>query len=233
LTDRIVTAAESAPRFAQDRIAEILRLQACDPAFVRLFREPNADVMTPPARAGVQWRADWIADADAVVAAARDGGFGLAVATDTALQTPIADLMIAAVELRAPGAVSDDLRERISTAVHEATVNACVHGNLGISGGGARDVDAFYAAIAAGANDDRRALKTVTISAAIAQGELVVDIRDQGEGFAPANDEVRPEQGYTGRGLSLIRTFADGLELLDGGRHIRLSFRLEDAGDAA
>ena len=223
---------DPAPSPIRERLAAALRAQACDPHWVRLFRDPDAAVIAPPARAGVQWRADWVADPAALLAAAKRGGFGLALATDTALRAPVAELLIAALRARRPDILTAAFRDRVATALHEATVNACVHGNLGVAGGGAHDVDAFYAAVAAAADDATRAGKTITVAATLDDRALTVDVMDQGGGHTSCGDAVASDDAYTGRGLALIKVFADTLEFRDGGRHTRMTFTLpaEEAG---
>ncbi|MEM6492503.1 MAG: hypothetical protein AAF684_11475, partial [Pseudomonadota bacterium] len=147
---------EQPPTFARQTLADALQATSCDPAIVDLFDVPTPEVVAPPICAGVQWTSDAVADPSTICAAARDGGFGFALFTDSALREPISDIVVAAIAARLPGGLSDAMVDRIGTAVHEALVNACVHGNLGIGGWGEMSADAFYRTIAETAADPAR-----------------------------------------------------------------------------
>ena len=70
------------------------------------------------------------------------------------------------------------------------------------------------------------------IAAAIRDGRLAIAVRDEGRGMLP-----RPDSPGLGLGLPLIATLAETLELgrgvEDGRTEIRMTFRLEPAGEAA
>ncbi len=99
----------------------------------------------------------------------------------------------AAGELAAQCGFSEEIRFGIDLAVREATVNAIRHGNQ------------FDAA------------KQVTLSFETTPEQLTIKVRDEGKGLDPAivPDPLAPENVFkgSGRGLLLMRTFMDKVEV--------------------
>ncbi len=173
--------------------------------------------------------------------------------TATAHDLQLGGRLLAAIGARHP--LSGHRRDDIELALHEAVSNALVHGNLGVSGMkelSAQELERFSRDLGDGLADPVLAARRIAIAVRIdppqtapagrglgpgpgpAEGLpedasengralATVEITDQGAGFVPR----RPEQaGASGRGLDLIGSIADGLEIEDGGRRIRLRFRL-------
>lgn len=121
-------------------------------------------------------------------------------------------------------------RERchsVATGLAEAVANAVLHGNLGLDGPERRDLDGFAALAGMAADrvrDPARAWLRIELrarrraSASFPPGSFTVEVADEGRGYVP----VAPER--PGGGLALIRACADAVELLDGGRCIRMRF---------
>lgn len=118
--------------------------------------------------------------------------------------------------MRQMGLFDEAARMRVGMAVHEAAVNAIVHGNLEVSSDlKAGDWAVYLAEVKGRAGRppyrDRRV--TVTIRAARRPPSLEVRVRDQGRGYDPAAlpDPTDPANLdlSCGRGLLLIRTFFD------------------------
>lgn len=68
-----------------------------------------------------------------------------------------------------------------------------------------------------------------TVKCAFENGCLVIDIHDQGRGFANWNESepVPPRPvGTRGYGIFIMRRFMDTVSYTDGGRHLRLTKRL-------
>ena len=93
----------------------------------------------------------------------------------------------------------------IDMAVREAVTNAMVHGN----------------------QEDEA--KSVEVILSCLKDALEIEVRDQGEGFDPANvpDPTEPANILkpSGRGIFLMRTFMDEVEWLarpDGGTAVRM-----------
>lgn len=102
--------------------------------------------------------------------------------------------------------LSDEVYGNILVATMEATNNAIVHGNL--------------------ANPD----KQVRVFIEKLDGELLIRIRDQGEGFdyASVPDPTAPEniEKISGRGIFLMKRLSDGISFAEQGRVVELKFRV-------
>lgn len=128
--------------------------------------------------------------------------------------------------LRQMGLFDESDRMRIGVAVHEAVVNAIVHGNLEISSDlKSGDWDDYHQAIAsrraAPPYMSRRVYLLVRVSR---EPYLEVRARDEGPGFDPKKlpdptDPANLEKGC-GRGLLLIRTFFDEVSHSPAGNEI-------------
>ena len=120
-------------------------------------------------------------------------------------------------------------RMRIGMAVHEAAVNAIVHGNLEIGSElKAGDWQAYHDAITTRARQDPYQRRRVKVMIRVARGPfLQVRIKDQGKGFDPAKlpDPTDPANldKASGRGLLLIRTFFDRVEHAANGTEITMT----------
>lgn len=123
-------------------------------------------------------------------------------------------------------------RMQVGVAVHEAVVNAIVHGNLEVSSDLKRDDWAgYHQAIASRAKTppyrDRRVRVTVR---ADRDADLCVRLADQGPGFDPSalpdpTDPANLMKGC-GRGLLLIRTFFDDVRHNPTGNEITMVKRV-------
>lgn len=103
----------------------------------------------------------------------------------------------------------DDTLHWISIAVRESVANAMKHGNQG--------------------DESKRVAVEFIASPADEPTELVILVRDQGEGFDPEEvaDPLAPENllKSSGRGIFLIRSFMDDLTLRrapEGGMELRM-----------
>jgi anti-sigma regulatory factor (Ser/Thr protein kinase) len=122
---------------------------------------------------------------------------------------------------------------RVGIAVHEAVVNAMVHGNLEVGSelkGG--DWKAYHDLVAARAIDPRFRHRRVHIVVRAARGPfLEVRVRDEGPGYDPSRlpDPTDPaNQGQSsGRGLLMIRTFFDRVSLNAAGNEISMTKGVE------
>lgn len=160
------------------------------------------------------------------------GQLGLVVTTRSAYRHFVARAFVEAMASRIP--LLDDLRERAHTAVHEALMNAVLHGNLGISSADRESLSALMETemrIEALLTLPRLALSVVRIEAIWNSTTLHVRISDSGDGFQrPESGSLRDrpanENAASGRGLSIMAAICDRVVLLDGGRSIKLGFRL-------
>ncbi len=113
--------------------------------------------------------------------------------------------------------LDDDARHWVSVAVRESVINAIKHGNR---------------------NDTT---KHVFVDFEAAQGvrELVIRVRDEGEGFDPEEvaNPLAPENllKASGRGIFLIRSFMDHVDVRrvpEGGMEISMMKRAQPADTA-
>jgi serine/threonine-protein kinase RsbW len=109
--------------------------------------------------------------------------------------------------------LDDDALHWTGVAVRECVINAIKHGNRGDLG--------------------KHVFVEFTTDARAAAAELLISVRDQGEGFDPAElaDPLAPENllKASGRGIFLIRTFMDDVALRrvpEGGMEIRMVKRV-------
>jgi CheY-like chemotaxis protein len=103
---------------------------------------------------------------------------------------------------------------RTTVALREALMNAIVHGNLGVdSQMREHDLDGYYRAIDTRRMESPYRERRVHLIARESSTEARYVIRDEGQGFDPAQipDPTDPSnmERASGRGLLLIRTFMD------------------------
>ena len=113
----------------------------------------------------------------------------------------------------------EDSLHWISIAVRESVANAMKHGNKG--------------------DESKRVNVEFAASPADHPSELIISVRDQGEGFDPGDvaDPLAPENllKSSGRGIFLIRSFMDEVShrrIPDGGMEVRMVKRLVKPDDA-
>jgi serine/threonine-protein kinase RsbW len=104
----------------------------------------------------------------------------------------------------------EDSMHWVGVAVRESVINAIKHGNQ---------------------NDERKMVHVEFVSSS--GGELVIAVRDEGEGFDPEiiADPLAPENVLksSGRGIFLMRNFMDDVSLRripDGGMEVRMVKKL-------
>ncbi|WP_372397384.1 ATP-binding protein [Azospirillum sp. HJ39] len=153
--------------------------------------------------------------------------------TATAHGLQLGARLLAALAARHP--LAGDRRNDIELALHEAVSNALVHGNLGVAGMkelSAVELERFSRDLRDRLGDPVLAARRVVILVRIEPAEngrplATVEIADEGAGFVPApRGGGSGGGGASGRGLDLIGTIAERLEIVDGGRRIRLRFGL-------
>ena len=120
----------------------------------------------------------------------------------------VADAAAAGTDFIRNCGVSEELSFGIEMALREAVTNAMVHGN----------------------QEDEN--KSVEVIFACHDNELEIEVRDQGEGFDPAEvpDPTNAENllKTSGRGIFLMRTFMDEIEWRsrpEGGTAVRMTKR--------
>lgn len=111
-------------------------------------------------------------------------------------------------ELQEWASLSDDQRDRIMLPLSEAVNNAIIHGNK--------------------LQED----KDVTVVAELNDCHLAISVEDQGEGFDPGTipDPLQEENllNTGGRGVYLIKQYADDVDFSKNGAKVIMYFRMDD-----
>src|SRR6478672_11000266 len=112
--------------------------------------------------------------------------------------------------------LDEDSLHWVSVAIRESVINAIKHGNR---------------------NDANKRVFVEFETAMRESPELMIRVRDQGEGFEPEElaDPLAPENllKASGRGIFLIRNFMDDVQLRrapEGGMEIRMLKRVQPSG---
>jgi anti-sigma regulatory factor (Ser/Thr protein kinase) len=197
-----------------------------------LWLPPVAAWIEPPAGSDTSGLASLLAEA-----AGNDLYLNLTTATAHDLQ--LGGRLLTALSARHP--LEEDRRDDMELALHEAVSNALVHGNLGVAGMNelsVQELDRFSRELGDRLADPVLATRRIVIALRIDPAEdgpakdgpahdgralATVEVTDEGAGFSPG---PRTSSGASGRGLDLIGNIADELEIGNGGRSIRLRFRL-------
>jgi anti-sigma regulatory factor (Ser/Thr protein kinase) len=132
--------------------------------------------------------------------------------------------------LLARGMLTGLLRHDVELSLHEAIINAVLHGNLALGSSLVDDpaeFDAFCHHLTTTLADPVKARKRVDLYAWVADGFLYVRVSDQGGGYDPAAVQypTNPE-AKSGRGLEIMRIMSSGLTVSDGGRTATLRYAL-------
>jgi len=126
------------------------------------------------------------------------------------------------------GLLPATVRHDAELSLHEAIINAVLHGNLAMGGSLVDDpsqFDAFCQRLTATLADPDKATRRIDVSAWVETGRLYIRIADQGGGYDP--DSIRPPvnvESKSGRGLEIMRVMSAGLAVTDGGRTATLAF---------
>ncbi len=192
-----------------------------------LWLPPVAAWIEPPACSDASGLAPLLAEA-------ADNDLYLNLTTATAHDLQLGGRLLAALSARHP--LEGDRRDDLELALHEAVSNALVHGNLGVAGMkelSAQELERFSRDLDDRLADPALAARRIVIAVRIDSAEdgpaqdgralATVEVTDEGAGFTPG---PRTSSGASGRGLDLIGNIAEELEIGNGGRSIRLRFRL-------
>jgi anti-sigma regulatory factor (Ser/Thr protein kinase) len=159
---------------------------------------------------------------------AGDGGrscLSLTVSIQSIYREAIAGAFVRAIDDRLR--LGLELRDRIRTALHEALLNAVMHGHLKLEAGLRDTLGEFAMAhetIIRQLASQKYAQSRVVIVAQWSAGRLLIAVHDNGAGFDP--DRGRTGHRGSGRGLAVVEAFCDSVTHLDGGRTIVLGFEL-------
>ncbi len=168
--------------------------------------------------------------ADAAAVAARlsaEPGLAVSLSTATGHATELARLFVEALGRRL--GLDEERRQAVELAVHEAVVNALLHGNLEVGPLPKETVEDFIAhcnAVEARLTDPDYALRRLEVRASWDDGRVTVVVADAGPGFDVESLAARNEPTRkSGRGLFLIGELAEDVAIEDGGRRLVMTFR--------
>jgi anti-sigma regulatory factor (Ser/Thr protein kinase) len=127
-------------------------------------------------------------------------------------------------------------RVRIGIALSEALSNAMIHGNLEIASDlRAANSDAYFDAIEQRLADPRFAARRVHLIVRLRDRVLAFTIRDHGKGFRVQDvpDPTNPENlmRLSGRGILMMRAYADRVSWNDKGNEVTLEKDLSESSD--
>lgn len=121
------------------------------------------------------------------------------------------------------------LRHDVELALHEAVINAVLHGNLGIGSSLFTDptaFDAFCRLLTDQLGRPEKALLRIDLTARLHGGCLEVSVLDRGPGYDPASVQPAAVDAKSGRGLEIMRQLSTRMEVGEGGRKVTLGFTL-------
>lgn len=176
--------------------------------------EQEAGAPAPEAAAGIAPGAPWLS---------------LSLITATAYHVPVAHAFVTALDTRLHLHLPE--RPRIETALHEAVVNAILHGNLGLpspTGNGFAAIDGLERQLQDRLRNDDIRQRRVFVGAHWSAVCVSVCVGDEGMGYdagAVAADPLTATSFPNGRGRSLIGCLSDGVEVVEDGRCTWLEFR--------
>lgn len=121
--------------------------------------------------------------------------------------------------------LTQHIEENILSALHEAVLNALIHGNLAQHSHYTDSYNMFehFEAITA-LLKNKPEPENLTLILEISPEEVTLQLTDQGRGFS--NSAIVPpgESALHGRGMSIIHECADSVDIQDGGRTIIMRF---------
>lgn len=204
----------------RDEKCRVTALEAPEP-------DPIHDALTPPSSACVEVIGDIVVMGPVLAELSGQNSLYLSLSTASAYRLQPARLFCAALAERL--VIDKDCLQNMELAIHEAVVNGVVHGNLGIPSGGREDIEQFMEfcqKIETGLLDHAVNARPIEIGAWWDEGKIMVAIRDSGPGYHPDENAVEPMNRKSGRGLGLIRSLADDVEIADGGCRVVMRFPL-------
>lgn len=154
----------------------------------------------------------------------------LTVKTLSAYRIPIVKVFVEAMAGRTK--LSQDLAERVHTAIQEALMNAVLHGNLKIDASlrsSLEDLIKMHEAIELRLAAPEISSTPIRVEARWNERMIHVLVRDSGDGYAPGYAPEQADQQLTaeassGRGLAILDTMCDEFAVVEDGRAAKMSF---------
>lgn len=179
----------------------------------------------PPAFAWIEMMDSSPEELAAVVTRAQSWDFFCSFGAQASADLPLAGRIAGLVARRRPDVLHDLLFD-IELALHEAVSNALVHGNLGVCSMRELSItalDEYSRRMEQGFSDPGLARRRVEVAGLFGADGFDVDVSDEGAGYDAADVF---DQGACGRGLELIAAVAQTCSTHDGGRRLRMRFKL-------
>lgn len=209
------------PQIGRDWLGSLTRLNCTH--FIEYFPELDLDDLAPLAGKKSHPKYDLL----------------VCLSTRSAYHLPVARKFV--TSLRHRGLIGDSIAPAVEMAVQEAFANSLVHGNLELDTSGHLSMDSF---MELGDETERRLASSHHGGRAIIltarrrkNGQLVIAINDQGDGFTPpeenATAEISRKDTTFGRGLPLIKSLCQTVNFTRDGRTIELTFTNDTSGDNA
>lgn len=159
------------------------------------------------------------------------GCLRLAVTTRSAYRHQVAKSFTAALAARLE--LSEDLRDRIHTTVHEAIMNSILHGNLAVGStlrNSLEELSVAHRTIDSLLEAPQIARQMIRVEAIWSTRRLYILVRDSGAGFKrgepKASSDMPDASQRSGRGMAILDAFCDHVSLQNGGSTIKLRFSL-------
>lgn len=151
--------------------------------------------------------------------------FGLSITTQSAYRLPLS--LMLAEHFTERGWLPEHLRDSLETCLHEAMLNALIHGNLEIHSDfkSLSAFQKFYENIHQQMLQSAYAYRYVIIMLTRHQGKLHLFISHEGCGFTRSCPTDTPPSLH-GRGLSIISRLSDRLEWIHHGKTLHIEFSL-------
>ncbi len=196
-------------------------------ALVVLVGEVDEDrlvrALRPPVRACVEPEGPL----EPLLAAVPEQGLLLSLTTATAYGIEVARAFCDAVSARAD--MDEKLRQVMELALHEALVNAMVHGNLEIHSVSKDSLDDFIhfcQLVETRLADVGFGSRRIDLHASWTDADITIVVQDCGPGYDADAVLARPVDlnKKSGRGLFLIKDICRSIAIEDGGRRLLMSF---------
>jgi hypothetical protein len=158
-------------------------------------------------------------------ASLKQSGLYVSLSTRTAWSLDTASILCDALTQRQM--LSSTLRHDVELSLHEATINALLHGNLELGMSLVEDsaaFDEFCRHLSNRLDEPERARKRIEFEAWLEDGVLLIRVTDEGPGYDPSSLVATELTAKHGRGLSIMRTLAVDVGVADGGRTVILRY---------
>jgi len=156
---------------------------------------------------------------------AAENGATLTLTAVQAYRADVADWFCDAVARKMD--LPAEVRERVQLALHEVVANAVIHGCLEVDGFERDSVTGFAdycQKVEERLDEPEFANRSIEIAGRWDADGIVVKVSDHGPGYDVA--ALQASEGVLHRGLGLIQTLADALEIDDQGRRVTMQFGL-------